>query len=382
MDDISRSLWLLISCFLVFLMIPSLGLIGSGCMRKKNAISQLSGSFLLFVHGFLFFGLIGYGLFFGSEFFLFQNLNMLPPQGVTHSVLFIFHALFFSLSLIILQGVWGERMRLQQVLLFSLLWGGIVYLPIGWLLWAKESPIQNWKILDFAGGLVVHVLTGFSALAMTILGGRRRDYFNLKFKFNNSSIALGGFLLLLGWLGFNGGSSIILNRSSLLAILNTVCSSTVSCVVWYWNDKFHTPHRTTLKSFVLGLICGLVAITPGSGYLTPAASLILGLFVGFVGYYGMRLMNKVFKQDDVLEVFSTHGLTGIFGSLALIFFLQNNLINSLQQILVTISIGLYGFAMTFLLIKIIGIKRLLIPEDLEEIGLDQIDYGESVLNLD
>lgn len=382
MDEISRSFWLILCLLLVFLMAPGLGLIGSGCVRKKHSTSQLSSSLLLFIHGVIIFGLIGYGLIFGKEFFFFQNFFSTPSGGVPHGLLFLFQSFFFALSLIILQGVWAERAKQVPFLIFNLIWGMAVYFPVSYFLWNKGSPLASWKLVDFAGGLNVHVTTGFSALAMSILGGRRKDYYSLKFKFSNTSIFIGTIFLWLGWIGFNAGSSLILSGESIKAVVTTFLSSISSCIVWYWIDKIHTPHKSTLKGFALGLVCGLVVVTPSCGFLSIGGSLILGAGAGVFGNYSMRLMNKVFNQDDVLEVFSTHGVCGVLGSLFSLFFLDHSNFFVSHQILATFLVAIFSFLMTFLICKFFGISRIFVTDDNIEIGLDQIEHGEAVMNWD
>lgn len=363
LDFFSQNYWLVLCTPLVFLMIPSLALIGSGSVRVHSAISQLSSSLLIFGHGSILYYLV------------------INPLVFKHGdSLCLYQSLIFSLSLTILQGVWAERARILPFLIFVLLWGLIIYFLIVFNLQHPKGLLNKLDVIDFAGGLSVHVATGFSALAMTLIAKRRVEYFNLKFKFSNTSLYIGTIGLWLGWFGFNAGPGLTLNDSSLNALMTTFISSLAAMISWFWVDILHTPHKSTLKGFALGLVCGLVAITPGCHFLTPWQSLLLGGVAGIVGNYSMRIMNKVFKQDDVLEVFSTHGIVGIFGFYFQLLFNSDPRFTFLNHLFIGTSVACYSFFGTFLLLKIIPISWLLIPCEDETEGLDQRLHGESILN--
>lgn len=346
-------------------MLGGLGLMGSGVVRFKNSLSQLIQTLVVIPHGLIVFAFLIYPLVF--------------PARESFGLHFLFQLLFYLIAQVILIGVWAERMRFSKMLLFVNLWGVLIYLPISYLSWHETGFFHKAGLVDFAGGLVVHVTTGFSALAMTYLGRRRLDYFKLIKNYNNPQIFVGLILLWLGWMGFNAGSATGFNESAKIAILSTFVAPMGSLLIWFWIDLIHTPHRSYLSHLSMAIVAGLVMITPSAGLVSARVAFLIGLLAGFLGNYSLRFMHKVFNQDDVMEVFSTHGFVGLWGT-ALAGLFCGGEISLTYQMTITFAVAIYSFLMSFLMIKVLGIERLLVNEDQEQRGLDLIDHGEYVEN--
>ncbi len=355
--------WLIFCGLLVFLMIFGLGLMGSGVVRFKNSLSQLIQTLLIIPHGLLLFSLVIGPVVYGG----------LGPAD------FFYQCSFFLIAQAILVGVWAERMSLKKMLLFVNLWGLVVYLPVAYAVWSSEGFILKMNVVDFAGGLVIHVTTGFSALAMTYLARRRVDYFKLIKHHSNPQIFCGLIFLWLGWFGFNGGSAQGFDNQALSALLNTFITPAFSLLIWFWIDLIHTPHRSSLLHLSMAVVAGLVMVTPSAGLISTQSAAILGVLAGVFTNYSVRFMHKVFNQDDVMEVFSTHGLTGLCGTLFLCFFLPGA--QASTQLIAGVGVAAYSFLMTFAVIKIFGVDFFLVKAEKEESGLDIGDHGEYVQNI-
>jgi Amt family ammonium transporter len=389
--------WPLLCGLLVFLMIPGLGLVGSGIVRIKNSLSQLIQVLLVIPFSTFLFSIIGFSLIFsessssligGFDFILLQGIDQTSFGDVAGQSFFFFQLTFFILANALLVGVVGERVKLKKILLFCFLWSILVYCPVAYWAWGANGWIKSLGGLDFAGGIVVHITTGFSALALTLVLKRRADYFKLIEKYNNGFIFLGTFLIWIGWFGFNAGSSFVFNESSVSAIVNTFMASSASLLIWFLIDLFHTPHQSYLSHLGMGVIAGLVSITPGAGYVSMQSAFILGAVAGFLGNYSVRFMHKVFNQDDVLEVFSTHGICGLWGCVGLALFIPESAgVVGLKvfkaNTLGTTVVALYSLLITCFIIFVLGgAKNFVVSNKEEDSGLDLLDHGEKAINLE
>jgi len=377
-------------------MIPGLAFIGAGVVREKNSLSQLIQPLMTLPFSFFIFLLFGFNFIFsdgggpilGSLSFSFLSSLEGSGEAIAAIVLkFLFQWGFFAIAHVLVIGVIAERVSLKKVLLFNTLWGLCVYLPVAFWVWNSNGWIHHLGAIDFAGGLVVHITTGFTALALTISLGRRADYFNLIKKYSNGLVYLGTFLVWIGWLGFNGGSTKGFNSASILAIFNSLISSLASLLVWFVIDLIHTPHKSYLSCLCISIISGLVVITPLAPYLSHSNAIILGSLAGFVGNYSVRFMHKVFNQDDVLDVFSSHGICGLLGSVVGPLLLSghflgenNNLIQA--NFLGSLFVAIYSFSISLIIVKILGGRESFkVSREVEEEGLDLLHYGESVINI-
>lgn len=390
------NLWLFICFLLVFMMIPGLAFVGAGVVREKNSLSQLIQPLMMLPISFFVFLFVGFNFIFersGSALlghFSFDFLSSIEKGGETISSIilrFLFQWSFFAIAHVLIVGVIAERVSLKKILLFNFLWGLLVYLPVAFWVWNSGGWIHHLGAIDFAGGLVVHISTGFTALALTISLGRRSDYFKLIKKYNNGLIYLGTFLLWIGWLGFNGGSTSGFNSMSIQAVFNSLISSLASLLVWFIIDLIHTPHKSYLSYLCISLISGLVVVTPLAPYLSPSKTILLGSLAGLVGNYSVRFMHKVFNQDDVLDVFSSHGVCGLLGSIIGPFFLSNQFLIENSNLITGNFLGstfvaVYSFVVSLLLVRILGgRKNFKVSLEVEEEGLDLIHFGESIINI-
>jgi len=389
--------WPLLCGLLVFVMVPGLALIGCGIVRVKNSLSQLIQVLMIIPLSCLTFSLLGFSLIFSSsassligglDFSFLRGIEGSLIEGVDARSFFFFQLSFFVVANALLVGVVGERASLKKMMVFCGLWGLLVYCPVGYWVWGEQGWLKQLGGLDFAGGLVVHVTTGFSALALTFHLKRRKDYFKLIEKYNNGLIFIGTFLVWIGWHGFNAGSTLVFNEQSIQAFLNTLLASSASLLVWFIVDSIHTPHQSYLSHLGMGIIAGLVAITPSAGFLGLQGSLVMGLGAGLLGNYSVRLMHKIFNQDDVLEVFSTHGVCGIWGCLGFIPLVSQEVMESYPSLFQAnlwsvLAVGAYSFLISSSLIFLLGgPKNFLIDSKEELAGIDLFEHGEKVINLE
>ena len=383
------SLWVFLSTLMVLAMVFGLALTGAGMVRQRNSLSQIMQILTPLPFLSLLFLFFGFSLIFspkGNSFIGFwqgmgwEGFSITGKADQLNSGLFFFFQMSFALvSPLLLIGTMGERVSFKKSLLFVFIWSILVYYPVAYWVWGIEGWIHKLNGHDLAGGLVVHISAGFSALALSLKLRRRQDYFKLLKKYNNSLILLGTFFLWIGWFGFNGGSVQDFNETTIKVILNTWWASIASLMIWILIDLLHTPHKTYMSGFCLSLICGLVSITPGADLLNTPQSLLTGALAGFLGNYSIRYMHKVFNQDDVLEVFSSHGVCGLLGAISVGFFFEDHFKGNL---LGSLAVALYSFIFTFFLITLFErFSRFRIQEKDEAEGLDLIEHGEQIINL-
>lgn len=362
-------IWLLLSTILLIFLLCGLSLIYSGVSRAKNAMMPLVGLFLLMPLVFIIWYSGGSLLIYGA------NLDL----EVSSKLFMLFNCFFACISIYLVWGAVLERMKNKALILFSLLWVIFVYIPVAYHLVGANGFFQALGIIDFAGGFTVHMTSGVSALVLALCVGRRLDYFNLKNKFNQSHIFLGTIFVWVGWIGFNGGSSLILNEMGILAAQNTIAAPIFSLVTWMLIDYLYTPHKVTLINISLAIVSGLVAITPAAGLISFWQTAVLGLLAGFICNFSARLMHKVFKVDDVLDVFSTHAVGGILGAVLAPIFLGLSPIHNIYAIFATL---LYSSIFTFVIIKFVSwITPLRVEKEVEEQGLNIEYHAENIVNL-
>lgn len=386
-------LWLIISILLVFTMPFGLALFYGGAVRFKNSISAMSQVALIFPIITILWFLIGHHLIFGQSvkgfFGMFESLDhhllFLSITDTTFNVptlmFSLFQLLFAIIAVVIIMGAYLERTSLKFSLLFLSFWFLLVYCPVAHWVWSDHGWLKELGAVDFAGGIVVHITTGITALLLAILIGRRQDYFKLRKHYNNGFIFLGTFLIWFGWFGFNGGSTLLFDQSSMNALLSTLLAGCSGILAWVAIECLHTPHKISLTGICVGLISGLVAITPGADFMSPLQSLLCGAISGVVCNYSVRLIHPVWKVDDVLDVFSSHCVGGIIGSLLTGIFHsgENTLLANIQGIL---SVLVYTLLVSFLIYKVLNyLVKARVQPLVEEKGLDIQEHGEEVINL-
>lgn len=399
--DTGDTAWVLISTALVTLMTPALAFFYGGMVRKKNILSTLNLSFTTMGLIGLQWVLIGYTLAFGKtiggfigglEFWGLNNVTGAPSANyattVPHMAFVAFQMTFAVITPALITGAFVERVRFKSFLIFTVLWATLVYDPVAHWVWAVGGIFAKMGALDFAGGTVVHITAGFSALAFALAIRQRRGYGKIAMEPHNIPYTvLGAGLLWVGWFGFNGGSALAANGLAVTALVNTNTAAAAAAVVWMllaWRDK-----KPSVLGIVTGAVVGLVAITPASGYVTPLAAIIIGALAAPISFYMIQFVHSR-HLDESLDVFACHGMAGTFGALATGLFATTT-INpgahdglfygnpaqfGVQLLTVVVSAG-FAFVVTFVLAKVIAaVWGLSVTEQEEEVGLDISEHGE------
>jgi Amt family ammonium transporter len=394
--------WLLMSAALVMLMTPGLALFYGGMVRRKNVLSTIMMSFAFLGLVGLLWVLYGYSLSFGSDYagiiggFDFLGLNNVgqEPSAIyasttPHLAFMIFQAMFAIITVALFTGAVVERIKFGSLLVFSALWLTIVYVPTAHWVWGSGGWLASLGVLDFAGGTVVHINAGVSALALVMLLGRRRGFPNSAMEPNNiPMVVLGAGLLWFGWFGFNAGSALTSGGLASSAFVATNIAAATAAFTWMIVSWLHK--RPTVLGTVTGAVVGLVAITPAAGYVTPLAAIPIGAIAAVISYYGMMLLKIKRGVDDSLDVFACHGLGGIWGALATGIFaavsvnsagadglIYGNAMQLLKQLIGVVSVGGFTFIATLgigkLVDKTMGLR---VGQAEETVGLDISQHGE------
>jgi Amt family ammonium transporter len=393
--------WILVCCSLVLLMTPGLAFFYGGMVRKKNLLSTLTLSYVFMALIGVQWLLFGYSLSFGDDiggfigglnFLGFNNVGITPSPDygttIPHQVFASFQMMFAVITPALITGAFVERVRFKSFLLFSLLWATLVYDPLCHWVWGKGGWLGAMGLLDFAGGTVVHISAGFSALAFALVIGPRRGFPKTPMEPNNIPYTvLGTGLLWVGWFGFNAGSALSANGVAGGALLATNTSAAGAALVWIllsWLDG-----RPSLLGMVTGMVVGLAAVTPASGFVTPLAALVIGMVAAPISYYAIRFrINR--NLDESLDVWACHGLASTWGMIATGLFATtmanpdgaNGLFfgNASQlgiQLLGTVVTMVFAFGVTFILAKALDMSIGLRVNDMEEeVGLDISGHGE------
>jgi Amt family ammonium transporter len=398
MIDSGDTAWIIVATALVLVMTPALGFFYGGMVRKKSILSTLNLSFITIGLISIQWVLIGYSLSFGDSIGgLVGGLNYLGLNGVGLEVLdglTIPHLLFagFQMTFAIITpalitGAFVERVRFKSFLIFTLLWATLVYDPVAHWVWGGGIFYQM-GALDFAGGTVVHITAGYSALAFSMAIRKRKGFGRITIEPHNIPFTvLGAGLLWMGWFGFNGGSALAADGTAVLALFNTNTAAAAAAVVWMflaWREG-----KPSVLGIVTGAVVGLVAITPAAGFVTPLAAMLIGAVAAPISYYAIAFRNKR-GWDESLDVWACHGMAGTWGALAtglfattavnaagangLFYGNPGQFVTQLITVVVTI---VYAVAITFILTKIISsVWGLSVSETEEEVGLDISEHGE------
>jgi len=388
--------WVLASTALVMLMTPGVGLFYGGLVRRKNIVSMIAMSFVAFALISLLWVLFGYSLAFGPDVggvigdlsFLGMNGVGLEPYGNTTipSLAFsLFQMMFATVTLAILTSMFAERVKLLSFIIFGALWVTLVYAPVCHWIWGGGWLAQM-GALDFAGGAVVHITAGFSALAAAIVIGKRVGFGRDIMAPNNIPITLIGVALLwFGWFGFNGGSALAANGLAVNAIIVTNTSAAAGALTWMllsWKNG-----RPASLSIASGAFAGLAAITPAAGYVGILPAIAIGVVAGALCY--TSLIWRIGKGlDESLDAWSIHGMGGFWGVIATGIFAAaaingaSGLIEGhtdlfLKQVLAAVVVMVYSIGVTFVLAKVIDRTiGLRVKEEEEYVGLDLSQHGE------
>ncbi len=400
--------WLLASTALVMIMTPGVGFFYGGLVRRKNLVSMITLSLVAFALVSLQWVLFGYSLAFAPDVNgIIGNLSFLGLQGVGQDAAviagvtltvpalayMIFQLVFATVTLAIVTSVFAERVKLSSFIIFGLIWTTIVYDPLahwvwggGWLANLGSYLGQTGGALDFAGGTVVHISSGFSALAIALVIRKRIGFGKDLMEPSNIPLALlGASLLWFGWFGFNAGSAVAANGLAASAFVVTNTATAAAALTWMllsWRNG-----RPASLSFASGAVAGLVAITPASGYVDPIGAIFIGIIAAIVCYYAMLFRIKK-GLDESCDCWSVHGvggltgalLTGVFASAAVNGYtglLQGNVHQMEYQIIAVLVSVLYSFIVTYILITILDKTiGMTVKEEEEYVGLDISQHGE------
>jgi Amt family ammonium transporter len=386
--------WMLVSTALVLLMTPGLAFFYGGLVRSKNALNTMMMSFAaLGVAGIVWVAL-GYSLAFaegnalvgGLQHVFLQGVDLEASGTIPHLLFMAFQGTFAIITVALVSGAVVERMRFVPYLLFMVGWVVLVYAPICHWVWGG-GWLAELGALDFAGGTVVHVNAGAAALVAALVLRPRKDYGRQALLPHNVPfVLLGAALLWFGWFGFNGGSALSAGTSAALAFVNTLLAPMATLVVWMVLDVSRTG-RVTAVGAATGIVVGLVAITPGAGFVGPAAALAMGALAAFPSYFAITYRART-RLDDSLDVTAAHGLGGVVGALLTGVFAtalwggQDGLVGGepgrvLAQGLGVLAAAAWSGGVTYGLLKLIdAIVPLRSKARAEGAGLDIAEHGE------
>jgi len=395
--------FIMISTALVFFMTPGLALFYGGMVRKKNVLSTLMHSWIIIGIISLQWILVGYTLAFGPDNNgLIGGLDWLGLNGVGMGanpdyaatipaiVFMAFQMMFAVITPALISGSIAERMRFPAFIVFMLLWATFVYDPLAHWVWGVGGFLRTLGALDFAGGNVVHISSGYSALIAALVLGKRKGLGKDSMAPHHVPMTvLGAGLLWFGWFGFNAGSALGANGLAGMAFVNTNTAAAAAAIAWVVVERLHRG-KSTMLGAASGAVTGLVAITPGAGFVTPLSSIFIGLVGGAVCYLAISVIKAKFGYDDALDAFGCHGIGGTWGALATgIFatktinpngadglFSGNASLLGIQGMSVAITV-VFTVTATFIILKAISmVMKLRVSEEEESNGLDLSLHGE------
>jgi len=319
--------WILMSTGLVLLMLPGLALFYGGLVRTKNVLST-------FMHSFVVLGLVtlqwvvfGYSLAYGPDhggiigglsYAFMRGVDLAPRQGDTipHMLFFAYQMMFAIITPALISGAYAERLKFSAFALFTLLWATLVYDPLAHWVWGNGGWMAKMGVLDFAGGIVVHISSGVSALVVALVVGKRLGYPRERsLPHNLTMVLLGAGILWFGWFGFNGGSALSASGIAALALVNSQLAAAAGGIAWLIIDVIRYGKASAL-GFASGLVAGLATITPASGFVGPMGAIAIGTTAGLACYAAVMLKSKL-NYDDTLDAFGVHGVGGAVGTILL-----------------------------------------------------------------
>jgi ammonium transporter, Amt family len=401
--------WVLISTAMVLLMTaPGLAFFYGGLVRRKNVLSTMMHSFFILCLISLQWILWGYSLAFGPDVGHFiGNLSWFGLKGVglepnpdytatiPHQLFMVYQMMFAVITPALISGAVAERMKFSAFAIFALLWATLVYDPVCHWVWGMGGWLRNLGALDFAGGTVVHITSGISALVCALVLGRRKGFPDHHTPPHNMThTILGASLLWFGWFGFNAGSALGANGLAVTAFINTNTATAAAALAWVFIEWLMAGKPTVLGG-ATGAVVGLVAVTPACGFINPISAILIGMAASGVCYTMVAVVKLKMNYDDTLDAFGVHGVGGTVGALLTGLFAQkmvngagnNGLFfgNAHQFLVQALGVGAalaYAAAMTFVLLKIldatVGIR---VTEEEEVMGLDHTQHRESAYTL-
>lgn len=410
--------WMLVCCALVLMMTgPGLALFYGGLVRKKNVLATMMQSFILMGVVTVLWAFVGYSIAFADGTPFFGNLSFAFLRGVggdpnptyaatiPQQTFMMFQLMFAIITPALITGAFAERMKFSAMLVFTILWTLIVYFPLAHMVWGNGGllalPLLNGKIpaLDFAGGTVVHISSGFSALVCAIFLGKRLGFPKTPFAPHSLVLSvIGACLLWVGWFGFNAGSALAAGKLATSAFVATHFGAAAAALSWTIVEWLKQGKPTVLGA-ISGAVAGLVGITPASGFVTPMSALIIGLVAGVVCFFAVTELKKRFGYDDSLDAFGVHGvggftgaiLTGVFATKAVndvfsggpVGLIEGNGKQVLNQLIASAIAIALGMIASLIILKVVDLVIGVRVSNEDEIaGLDLSQHGEEGYNID
>jgi Amt family ammonium transporter len=401
MIDTGDTAWILMSTALVMLMLPGLALFYGGLVRANNVLSTIMHSFFGLALVTVVWVVVGFSLAFdesigdlgivgGLDYAFFQGVGMEPAEGSTIPfVLFAtFQMMFAAITPALISGAFAERKRFAAFVVFTIAWSLLVYSPLAHMVWGGGllSSLGENGALDFAGGTVVHIASGVSALVVALVMGRRLRGHHVE-PHDVPMTVLGAGLLWFGWFGFNAGSALAADGLAAQALMVTTVSAAAGMLTWV-GAAYVFNRKVSVVGAAAGAVAGLVAITPAAGFVTVGGALIIGLAAGVVCFAATLLRDRL-AIDDALDVFAVHGVGGMWGAVATGVFavaaiggvpglIEGNVEQLIIQVVAVAFTVVFASVMTFVIIKVIDLAiGLRVPEEEEEAGLDVAVHGET-----
>ncbi|HJN14148.1 MAG TPA: ammonium transporter [Armatimonadota bacterium] len=400
--------WVSVCAGLVMLMTPALGFFYGGLVRQKNLVSTIVQCLIIFAVACGVWTFWGYSLAFapsiggviGNLKHAFMNgVGVAPDPRYAENIpamsFYFFQMKFAAITPALIIGAFAERIRFSSLIAFIIIWATIVYAPVAHWVWGVGGWLGGLGALDFAGGTVVHVLAGASALAGAYVigrrqGGERRPHLPCNIPF----VILGAALLWFGWFGFNAGSALGMNGIAVNALVTTNLAAAFATISWMIID-WYLNGKPSASGAAIGAVCGLVAITPAAGFVDPMSAIAIGLLAGAICNFTIVLLART-NLDDTLDVFACHGVGGIWGAIATGIFasltvnpgganglLRGDVKQFLIQIVAVVVTGVWAFVMSVIIFKILGaVMTLRVTPEEEEMGLDMSQHGEYAFRLD
>lgn len=389
--------WVMISTALVMLMTPGLAFFYSGMVRKRNFLSTMMQSFFMLCLISIQWVLIGYTLSFGPDiggvigglkFLGLSSVGIEANGTIPHIIFMLFQGMFAVITVALITGAFAERIKFSAFVIFALVWTTLVYDPLCHWVWGG-GWLGHDGALDFAGGTVVHISSGVSALVAAIVIGKRKGYPRESMPPHNLGwTLLGTGLLWFGWFGFNAGSALAADGIAALAFVTTNTAAAAGGLAWVFIEWFHRGKPTALGA-ASGAVAGLVAITPGAGFVEPMWAIVMGFGGGLFCYLGVSYLKPKLGYDDTLDVFGIHGIGGIWGAIATGLFATvgakgaffgnpGQIIIQLKGIVATVILAGVVTYVTLRILKVTtGIR---VSKEDEALGLDLSQHGESGYN--
>ena len=409
--DAGNTAWLLMSTALVMFMLPGLSLFYGGLVRRKNVLSTIMHSFFGLALVTIVWVIVGFSLAFapsmdlpvlgtgiigGLDFALFNGVGMEPSTVYATTVPFVlfagFQLMFAAITPALITGAFAERKRFASFVKFTVLWSVLIYSPLAHMVWSPEGWLFKLGALDYAGGTVVHISSGVSALVAALMLGKRHRNGEKMDPHDVPMTVLGAGILWFGWFGFNAGSAVAADGRASMALMVTTVAAAAGMISWVGVQYLRTK-KVSVVGAAAGAVAGLVAVTPGSGFVGVGGALIIGLVVGGLSYVMAAVLRERIHIDDALDVFAVHGVGGMWGAVATGIFavaaiggvgglIEGNaqqVVNQLIAVGFTVAFAAIGTALIMLVINALFGAR--VSEEHEEIGLDLAVHGEAAYQI-